>query len=139
MNGQPAKVLRSTDVRRALSRVAKHRHGARNNVMSLRRRCGLDRPDQKLHRILHCRTCFGLFQVQSKHACSHNFREFPDQMGSRTEFSWWRHTIQSHAQRHPELHRLRPRLVGIHIGIGEIKRVAQGKVRLVVRVIDGGI
>ena len=35
MNGQPAKVLRSTDVRRALSWVAKHRHGARNKTMIL--------------------------------------------------------------------------------------------------------
>ena len=35
MNGQPAKVLRSHDVRRALSWVAKHRHGARNKTMIL--------------------------------------------------------------------------------------------------------
>ena len=35
MNGQPAKVLRSTDVRRALSWVAKHRHGARSLTMIL--------------------------------------------------------------------------------------------------------
>ena len=35
MNGQPAKVLRSNDVRRALSWVAKHRHGARNKTMIL--------------------------------------------------------------------------------------------------------
>lgn len=35
MNGQPAKVLCSNDVRRALSRVAKHRHGARNKTMIL--------------------------------------------------------------------------------------------------------
>jgi integrase len=35
MNGQPAKVLRSNDVRRALSWVAKHRIGARNKTIFL--------------------------------------------------------------------------------------------------------
>ena len=35
MNGQPAKVLRSNDVRRALSWAGKHRHGARNKTMIL--------------------------------------------------------------------------------------------------------
>ena len=33
MDGQPAKVLRSNDVRRALELVANHRHGARNKTM----------------------------------------------------------------------------------------------------------
>ena len=35
MNGQPAKVLRPNDVRRALALVARRRHGARNKTMIL--------------------------------------------------------------------------------------------------------
>jgi integrase/recombinase XerD len=35
MNGQPAKVLHPTDVRRAISLVAKGRHGTRNKTMIL--------------------------------------------------------------------------------------------------------
>lgn len=35
MNGQPAKVLRPTDVRRAISLVARGRHGTRNKTMIL--------------------------------------------------------------------------------------------------------
>ncbi|WP_421696557.1 tyrosine-type recombinase/integrase [Aestuariivirga sp.] len=35
MNGQPAKVLRPTDVRRAISLVARGRHGTRNKAMIL--------------------------------------------------------------------------------------------------------